>query len=92
MHNMPIVRLELENMKYSVIHALSTHQEQISKLVEQQLNNVIDNFDYKSVVQKVASDALTEAIKNYFHYGEGYQTIVQAVKEALPKTLNTKKE
>lgn len=92
MNDIPMVRLELQEMKYSVIHSLLTHQKQINELVEKQLNNVIENFDYESVVRQVASDALTKAIKEYFQYGDGYQTIIQAVKEALPKTLNIKKE
>jgi hypothetical protein len=88
--NMPILRLELEGMKQEMMLALGRYQTQINDAVEEQLENVVQNFDYEKVVKAAASQAITEAIQTYFKYGHGTEIIADTVREALDKILAEK--
>lgn len=89
MTEMPVIRVELEGMRYQVLHALQSHNQQIEELVTAQLDKVIAEFDYASVVREVAARAITNAINKavttYFESGNGWKEITQVVQDTLDK-------
>ena len=92
MYEQPELRLELQNMKYTVIHALQQHNHEIEKYVEEKLKDVVDNFDYEKTIKEMANDVIRKSVENavtsYFSYGEGNDLIKQLVAEKLiPKKV-----
>ena len=83
MSELPIIRLEMQQMKHTIITALTSHQLQINQYVDVTLQRAIDEFDYDSVVKQSVDEAITDAIKSYFKYGDGRKVIEAAVKQAL---------
>ena len=79
MFEIPYIKLEIEGMKYSIVHALNTHHADIEKHVEEVLQQVIEKFDYTAVVEEIAKNAIEKAVKSsvetFFLYGEGRKVI-----------------
>ena len=88
----PAIRVELEGVRYQVLHALHTHNTEIEELVKKELTKAVDTFDYAAVVKasvKEAVDgAVKDAVKSFFYHGGGRATIESAVKESLTSILN----
>jgi hypothetical protein len=88
MQSVPIVRLEVEYMKESILHAFSHHQIEMDSMVRaavekacepKALQHVID-----TTVRQVIDGAVKQEIQNFFsHYGNGGKAIRAAVTECL---------
>lgn len=91
-NHFPAIRIELEGVRYQVLHALNTHNTEIEAVVKKELAKAIDTFDYAAVVKasvKEAVDgAVKDAVKSFFYHGGGRATIESAVKESLTSILN----
>lgn len=87
MYEYPVIRLELQSMKHSVVNALSAYHSDVERTVSQQLDEVIKNFDFGAVVQSTATEALNKAIKtaveSYFMYGRGRAMVDKIVADIL---------
>ena len=83
MINYPIVRLELQHMKQSIMHALMGYQEEISQSVAKQLEQVIETFDFEQAVENAARESIQDAINQYFKYGDGHEMIKSSVNKAM---------
>jgi len=85
MLEMPIIKIELLNMKQSMQTALTSYHLQIEDYVSGVLTGVVENFDYESVIRKeaeeVLSNAISMAIRDYFLYGDGQKEIKNFMKE-----------
>jgi len=84
----PIIKLELDQMKHSMLTHLGLVGGELSKAVSEQLDNVIANFDFSHTVSVAANRAISETIENYFHYGEGRQLIKATIEEAFNKIFS----
>lgn len=87
----PTIRIELEGVRYQVIHALNTHHTEIQELVKKELAKAVDSFDYTAAVKASAKEAIDsavkDAVKSFFSYGGGRRAIESAVKESLTSML-----
>lgn len=87
MYELPLIKIELDGMRYSIVHALSTHNAEIETYVDENLKKVVEEFDYVTLVKQVATKAITEAVKrsieSYFAYGDGYKNIDAVITEIL---------
>jgi hypothetical protein len=87
MYELPIVKLELQNMKQAMVVALADYQNEIAKSVELQLQNIVDTFDYKEaicqMVNKIIHDSIHKSIESYFQYGEGRKQLDRLIYESL---------
>ena len=84
MKEYPIIRLELERMKHSMLTHLGVYHQEISDQVEKYMDGAIKNFDFGSAVEEASRDAIVETINGYFKYGDGNRFI----REVITKSLN----
>lgn len=86
MNGMPLVRLELDQMRTTIMHQFTNYNKEISEAVDKELKKVIENFDYESTITKIANETITKAIEDYFTWrGEGKKLIEDSVTQALDK-------
>lgn len=87
MYDLPRIRIELDGMKYQIIHAFQSHNQEIEDAVERNLQSAIDNFPFEGTIQELSREiiagAIKEALECYFKYGEGREVIKKAVVERL---------
>jgi len=83
MNEYPIIRLELERMKHSMLVHLGVYHQEISDQVEQYMNRAIENFDFGTVVEEAARDGIIETINGYFKYGDGNRFICDVITKSL---------
>ncbi len=60
---MPIIRLEVEGMKYQILHAFTQHNDEIEKVVADALAQVLKNFDFSDLIRKEVSRLLGECVR-----------------------------
>ena len=83
----PIIKLEIDQMKYSIMHHFSAYQGELSKLVETEIERAIKGFDIESAVTDAVYSVIKESIDSYFSFGDGRKILNDAIKESLNVSL-----
>ena len=90
----PVIRLELEGMKYAIIQSLAAHMEAQTEDMKKAVQDAVDAFDPLPIIRAETHKGIEEAIKlsvqNFFTYGEGRDAVCKAVDEHLRKALEPK--
>lgn len=73
MNELPIIRLEIEEMCHQVLHQLGMHHEEIERVVAERVKHVVDTFDYVKAVDEAAQRALRD------HVGKAVEEAVRSV-------------
>ena len=83
MTDTPIIRLELEQMKHTLLVALGKHNQELSAKAEAQITKAIEDFNWQQETTVIVHDAIRNALQSYFGYGEGYNFISEAINKAF---------
>ena len=85
----PIIRLEVERMKQTILHALPQHAAAMDASVQSAIEAYCTPQNIDSIVRQAATEALNAAVKeevrSFFQYSQQGR---QAVREAVMKHLN----
>lgn len=91
MIELPRIRIELQSMKQTIEHAFAGYHDECSRAVSEQLQSVVDNFDFGAAVRAQAeaclSKSIREAIENYFSYGDGRRELNKIIESAMRPIL-----
>lgn len=82
---MPIIRLEVEGMKSQIMAALGTRGSELGELIEAEIDQAINSFDFAGQVKVAVHNGLHTAIHNYFERGDGYRMLQDAAKSLIEK-------
>ena len=89
--NFPTIKIEVENMRYEVIHMFQQHNEEIEKIVDEQLKAAIKEYPFEKDIKLIARDviqvALKHSIEQFFWSEEGRKIIDKVTGEALLHAL-----
>lgn len=58
-----IIRLEIDEMKYQVMHHLGSHHKEIEDAVKEHLDAALKGLDFQKMLREAAQHALYEAIR-----------------------------
>jgi hypothetical protein len=83
MQNLPIIRLEVTQLRETVVAAIQTRHAEIQQLVDDQIESAVDAYPWQDEVQAAVHRALSKAIREHFEYGEGRRAIQNAVDQAI---------
>lgn len=102
--NIPIIKLEVEGMKYAVLHALTEHAAKMDKSIQQAVESFCTEKNIDNIVREEAhrqlEAAVREEVKNFFGWsGNGRKAVREAVQQYLderypveaPKRSTTKR-
>jgi hypothetical protein len=85
--DMPIIRLEIEGMKHSIVTALAAHGGRVSKAVEAEIDHFLTTFDWSASVRSamvpILNSLIADAVKRHFEYGEGRALVMGEVVRVL---------
>lgn len=90
MEELPLIKLEIEQMKHQVYHHFVAYQERLTKQVKKMLEDAIENFDYESAVKEAAGEIIKNTIGYYFKYGDGRVIIESSLQNGLDKMFSKK--
>lgn len=83
----PIIKLEVEYMKHTMVQALSRYTSQIDEALRQAVENYCTPENLERVIQaettRVLDQAIKEEVNHWFVYGEGRKAIKEAVEKKL---------
>jgi hypothetical protein len=87
--NLPIIRLEVEGMRYQIVTALQKHAAKMNADIQAAVEAYCTSENLAEVVKASATSQLDNAIKaevaHFFRYGDGRKAVAAAVKEAILK-------
>jgi hypothetical protein len=85
--NIPMVRLELEGMKYAIISAFNVHQAEQDANVRAAVEAYCNSGNLQQVLNTAVRETLNRAIKDeverFYTYGEGRALVKRLVQERL---------
>lgn len=87
----PIIKLQIEEMKHTLITHFNQYQERLSEQVNGMIESAIENYDFEAEVTKAVHDNLNELIKQTFSYGKGKEVMRKVVEESMNDFLNLSK-
>ena len=84
---MPIVRLEVESMRLSILHAFSNQMLQM----DDNLKIAVDNFCTPENIQRIMNgevervmrEVIQEELVKFYRHGEGRQIIAEKIKKNI---------
>ena len=85
---MPIIRLEVDRLKYSIVSAMGIRGSELEEKISQSVDKAIMNFDFDGEVRSVFDKVMKTEIHNYFSYGKGAESIRVAIKEAFQQEID----
>jgi hypothetical protein len=92
MFDLPKIKIDVENMRYQIVHAFSSHNKEIEKAVDEELKRALENYPFADRIRVEAYDCITKAIHNavkeYFLYGDGYKTINEIVTKTIKGSID----
>jgi hypothetical protein len=87
MTSFPVIRLEVEGMRLSMLHAFSQLQIDQHAYVKEALEAYCQEGNLKAVfaeaVEKALDQAIREEVQKFFTYGEGRKAVVEAIQLKL---------
>lgn len=89
MNEIPLIRIEVETMRQSMIHAFSRQMLRLDEMFKEAINDACQPEKVQAILTEAANKYIQEALKleteRYFLYGEGRKYISEKVKEKLDK-------
>jgi hypothetical protein len=83
MHNIPIIRLEIEHMKHAMLHAFGDYQLQFDETLRKAVEVFCQPDNIDRIVTRQVNESLEQAIRdevdNFFRLGKGRAAIKAAV-------------
>lgn len=79
----PVIRLEVENMKQSILHHMGVNGSDLGKHIDAHIDKALFTYPWQQKVDEAVHTALNEAIGEYFRFGGGSKEIKQTVEDAL---------
>lgn len=96
MLHFPKIRLEIDGMKYQIVHAISQHNDELEAALDDAIDRAIASYPFESEIMSMAKDAINESIKRsiqeYFMYGEGKEFINRVVAKSVKEIVESKNE
>ena len=81
--SMPIIRLEIENMKQTIITALGLRGSELGEAVQVGIERAVKAYDFDAKVSQIVSDIITMDIDSFFRHGPGRAAIQSVVQNTL---------
>lgn len=80
---MPILRMEVEGMKASILTHLGARGSELGEALSAEIDSAIANYDWQGEVKRIVHATLSEKIRYYFTFGEGAKAVQDAVVEGF---------
>jgi hypothetical protein len=85
--SIPIIRLEVEGMKASILAAFTAHVASLDADIQAAVDDFCRPANIAAVVTEhvnaVIAQAVREEVERFYRYGEGRRAVARAVAEAL---------
>lgn len=91
MNTMPIVKIQLESMRLSMVHAFHDMQFKMDEMAQQAINEALDPKRIQDMMTRTAREEIDRVILEetnaFFRYGAGRKVIAEIVKKKLSEEL-----
>lgn len=86
-YHIPLIRLEVEGMRHTLVTALTQHQAMLDEELVKAVNTYCEPDNISRIIQEMAREelgrAIAEEVENFFRRGNGRAAVAKAVKQAL---------
>jgi len=88
MDQYPLIKIEIDQMKHTILHHFNSYQKNISDYVKEQIESAVKNYDFEGEVKQAVYQVISRSLEDYFKWGDGNKLISNALNEALSKAFN----
>ena len=94
----PVIRVEVESARRQIAYMLQQSSDELNRMTQEALDAEMERFFKQDNLERMIRDmarprvqsAVEGAVKDYFAYGPGGQTIKKAAFEILDEMFSTK--
>lgn len=87
MENAPIIRMEIQRMKHTMVTVLTEYQAKIDEDIRKAVEQYCTDDNIADLVNRYARDVIDSVVKEevdkYFRYGTGRTTVTDQVRKML---------
>lgn len=91
MSHFPIIKLEIESLKHSILHELSQYHFEVDSMVKEEIKKYCREDNIRQVLRAQISQSISHAIKqeteNFFSYGPGREFVKAEVIKKLSEGI-----
>ena len=58
------VKLDVDGIRHSIVHAFTARQLEIAEALNEEIDRVIESYDFRAHVRSVAENVLNESVKH----------------------------
>lgn len=88
-HGIPIIRIEIEGMKQSILHAIAARQLVFDDYVKQALDRELTDENIQRMVDREVERSIAAAVhdevERFYRWGGGRQHVADAVQKQLER-------
>ena len=89
MNNIPIIKLEVERMKHTILTCLSDYQLRMDASIKAEIERVCESGELKRLIAEAVQDGIMTGVKkeieDFYKWGKGAEAIRESVKKGLSK-------
>jgi len=85
--SMPKIRLEVEHMKYQILHYLGANGSELGDRLSSEIMRSVESYPWQSEVNKIVHEAISSHVSDYFKWGEGREMIKEVMNEAFKEAF-----
>ncbi len=87
MNQFPILKIELEGIRQTMMHAFNGYTDTLNSAVRERLDKIVNDKYFTQMiatqVRQTLEESVQEALKSYFKYGKGREAIDATIQHAL---------
>lgn len=89
----PVVRITLQGMEHSIVHAMSQHFVKMDDACQRAVNQAIEQFDYagevRTMTRELIKDAIKSALERELRYGPPYEAVKKIAADMVQKAMES---
>lgn len=84
---MPVIRIKIARMKYSIASTISLHNEEIEQIVNEQVERAIAEYPFAEEIKRLSdmfiTEVITKAVHEFYNDSGGRDIVRDAVMKSL---------
>jgi len=80
---MPLVRIQVENMKHSILNHMGVIGSEYAEALDEQIQKALNDYPWEQEVKRIVREEVTAQIQGFFKYGNGHRAISESIEEAF---------
>jgi hypothetical protein len=83
MNQMPVVKVEIENLKHTVLTTMGLSNGELHDRIAEAIDEAVKKYPWQERIDRIAHAEIDRIVTAFFQYGQGAEAIRNVLKETL---------